>query len=274
MAATAKPVVTDQREIDDLAAALQIQPIELDVDWMNILIYGDPGSGKTFLTGTAEDHDETSPLFLLDVEGGLMTLRKRKGLRRKAIRSMSELEDIYAKLYGAIKQDPSTGKSYIPGINCIGIDSLTELTDLDMRIIMRDAYNRNPDKVDIDVPSQREWGKARSHMRKIVRAFRDLPCHVIYTASVATEQGEGQPIKYFPGFAGKLRTDIPGFMDIVGFMQTKVEPGSGVITRTLQTQGTNRVVAKDRTQSLPGILENPSVPLMWEYITGSKTAEA
>jgi hypothetical protein len=149
----------------------------------------------------------------------------------------------------------------------VAIDSLSELADLDMKDIMKDAYSRNPDKVDKDVPSQREWGKARAHMRTIVRAFRDLPCHVVYTASVATLQEEGQPTKYFPGLSGKLRTEIPGFMDIVGYLTA--ESDQGVVVRKLQVQGTRRVVAKDRTSSLApesGIIENPTLPDMWSLI--------
>ena len=158
----------------------------------------------------------------------------------KPIRSMKELENLYNTLFKSI----SDGKMYY---KTVAIDSLSELADLDMRDIMKDAYSRNPDKVDKDVPSQREWGKSRAHMRTIVRAFRDLPCHVIYTAQVATLQEEGQPTKYFPGFSGKLRTEIPGFMDVVGYLTTEVD--QGVVVRKLQVQGTRRVVAKDRTSS-------------------------
>jgi hypothetical protein len=129
---------------------------------------------------------------------------------------------------------------------------------------MKEAYSRSPDKVDKDVPSQREWGKARSHMRTIVRAFRDLPCNVIFTAQVATLQEEGQPTKYMPGFAGKLRTELPGFMDIVGYMSSDVE--QGVITRKIQIQGTRRVVAKDRTSALGDMLENTTIPEMFDLI--------
>jgi hypothetical protein len=166
---------------------------------------------------------------------------------------------LYNKLYRSIKD----GKLYY---KTIGIDSLPELADLDMRIIMNDAYSRNPDKVDKDVPSPREWGKSRSHIRAIVRAFRDLPCNTIITAQVGALQEEGQPTKFFPGLAGKLRTEIPGFMDIVGYLQPEVEPGSGVIVRKLQVQGTRRVVAKDRTGALGTMIENATIPILWSMI--------
>jgi hypothetical protein len=111
-------------------------------------------------------------------------------------------------------------------------------------------------------------------MRKIVRAFRDLPCHVIFTASVATLQEEGQPTKYFPGFAGKLKTEIPGFVDVVGYLTAELDPFTGVIDRKLQVAGTRRVVAKDRTSNLGDIITNPTIPGMWDRILNQSAANS
>lgn len=252
----------------ELRESLSITPLDDLDDWINALFYGDPGSGKTHLLGTASDYEPTSPVTIFDIDGGLKTLKKfpnKKNISRKVIRSMKELEDGYNKLYHSIQTDDK-GRQFIPGINTVGIDSVTELTDLDMRTIMADAFQRNPDKVDKDVPSQREWGKARSHIRTIIRAFRDLPCNVIMTAHVGTLQEEGQPTKFFPGFAGKLRTEVPGFFDIVGYLST-VNDG-GAIVRQLQLLGTRRVVAKDRSGALGDMLENATVPMMWDLING------
>jgi hypothetical protein len=84
------------------------------------------------------------------------------------------------------------------------------------------------------------------------------------TASVATMQEEGQPTRYFPGFAGKLRTEVPGFMDIVGYLYS--ENKTGVINRKLQVVGTRRVQAKDRTSTLGGSLENTTISEIWNHI--------
>lgn len=245
---------------NELRDKLAVTPPSEIVEWLNVLIYGEPGSGKTFLSGTAEDSPLTSPVLFLDVEGGTSTIRKRKGIDVKKIRTFVDLDQAYDMIVHSIKDNSLYYKTIV-------LDSLSELTDVDMRHIMAEAYNRNPDKVDKDVPSQREWGKARAHMRTTVRAFRDLPCNVIMTAHSATMQDEGQPTKYFPGFAGKLRTELPGFFDIVGYLYP--ENDQGVIIRKLQVQGTRRVVAKDRTGALGDVLENITIPQMWELINNS-----
>lgn len=258
------PAATETKETKELRESLQVKPPSDVVDWLNILIYGEPGAGKTWLAGTAEDDPRTSPVLFLDIEGGVTTIRHRGKIDVPPnVKTIKEVEELYNKLFHSIGKD---GTMYY---KTIVIDSLSELTDVDMRSIMKDAYAKNPDKVDKDVPSQREWGKARSHMRSIVRAFRDLPCNVIFTASIATLQEEGQPTKYFPGFAGKLRTELPGFMDVVGYLYA--ENDQGVITRKLQLQASRRVVAKDRTSALGGVIENPTIPQMWEAIHSKNT---
>lgn len=254
MAVAANKLTAEQTELRD---SLQVKaPYEV-VDWINMLVYGEAGAGKTHLIGTADDDLLTRPVLIFDVEGGLTTLRHKRGIDVVSVRSMTDVEKNYNKLYHSIKNGTMYYKT-------VGIDSVTELTDLDMRYIMKAAYEKNPDKVDQDVPSMREWGKARQHMRSIIRAFRDLPCNTIFTASVGTLQEEGQPTKFYPGFAGKLRTDIPGFMDIVGYLYT--ENDQGVINRRLQVTGSRRVVAKDRTSALGDVVENPTVPMLWGMI--------
>lgn len=250
---------------NELRESLEVQPPSKSVEWMNLLVYGEPGAGKTYLAGTAEDSPLTSPVLFLDVEGGLATIRNRSGIDvAPPIRSMKELENTYNKMYSSIKD----GKMYY---KTVVVDSLTELADVDMKVIMKAAYSANPDKVDIDVPSPREWGKARNHIRTIVRAFRDLPCNVIFTAQLFTFQEEGQPSKHMPGFSGKLRTEIPGFMDIVGYLHPKND--GGVITRKLQIQGTSRVVAKDRTASLGEVIDNATIPMMFDLIHNNSTGK-
>jgi phage nucleotide-binding protein len=260
MATAPTPITSATSALRD---SLQVKPPSEVIDWINALIYGEPGTGKTHLVGTADDDPRTSPVLIADVEGGVITIRHRQDIDVVSVRSLKALEDLYNTLYKSI--DPKTNTIHY---KTVAIDSLTELADLDMRTIMREAYGRNPTNIDIDVPSPREWGKTRNHIRTIVRAFRDLPCHVIFTAHVGSMSDEGMPTKYFPGFSGKLRTEVAGFMDIVGYLTAKVQQvdGEGVIVRSLQVAGTNRVVAKDRTSALGDVVVNPTIPKLWDMI--------
>lgn len=229
-----------------------------------MLVYGEPGAGKTYLAATAQDSDDTKPILFLDSEGGTVTIRRRKDVDVKSIRTMADIESIHNSLYA----DFDTGDGYY---KTIIIDSLTELQGLDLRTVSEEEYRRNPDRVDKDVPTQRGWGKSRSRMSKIIRAFRDLPCHTICTALLHSEFDENTGITtVFPAFPGKLRAEVPGYFDVVGYLRAeegKNEAKEVIVNRYLQVSKTRRVVAKDRTSSLGDVVENPSIPLMWELIS-------
>lgn len=201
-------------------------------------------------------------MLLLDVEGGTVTLRNRKGLDVVGIRSMADVARVYKDLYDSI--DEKTNTLYY---KTIGIDSLTELQKLDMLEIMRALNQRRPDlkeKGADETPSMREWGITQDHMRKVVRGFRDLPCNTVITALSATDKNDSNQTVYFPQLPGKLKGEITGFLDIVGLYTAGIEDGATV--RKLQVAKTQRVSAKDRTGALGDIIQAPSMPLLWELI--------
>lgn len=224
------------------------------VPYLNLLIYGAPGAGKTYLAGTAQDHDETSPVLFLDIEGGTTTLRKRKDIDVVRVSSVAHLNNAYELLAS------DTSNYYKTTI----IDSLSELAGLIMEGVLMIRHERRPD-LDNEPPGIKEWGIANEKMRKLVRAFRDLPCNTIMTALEKHEKDESEGITYIlPNLSGKLAHEVPGFMDIVGYLSTKIE--KDVTVRTLQTTKTRRVIAKDRTSALDPVTESPSIPLLFERI--------
>lgn len=227
------------------------------IQWLNVLLYGFAGSGKTWLGGTAQDHDMTSPMLVLDVEGGTTTLRNKPTIDVIQVRSPEHVKQIHDEL-----RENNNGY-----YKTVMIDSLTELQKLDMRTIMIEAHSKNPNQ-DVDVPSQREWGKSNEHIRRIVRAFRDLEMNTIFTALMVDYKDDrtGQ-VTFYPSVPGKLKAEVPGFLDIVGYLYTAVEEEE--ITRIIQFAQTQKIIAKDRTSSLGDRMVNPTIPDMWNLIHNS-----
>lgn len=249
-------------EVDDaiakLRASLQVKPPQESIDWLNILLYGDTGSGKTYFCGTACDHEETSPVLFLDIEGGVTTLRSRTDLDVVQVRDMQTLEDIVNRVY----KTPDYYKT-------ICVDGVTETQKLDMHTVMDEAYARAQDKSKIDklVPSPREWGKSGERMRMVIRSLRDLPCNLIVTALLADEISDAGRRRVYPSIPGKLKNELAGFFDVVGYLKAveqRTQERTVVVKREIQFIGTEAVNAKDRTDMLGGLMEDPSMALLWD----------
>lgn len=233
-----------------------------EVKWLNAIIYGEVGAGKTHFFGTAEDDpDNFLPALLIDIDGGTDTIRHRSKIDISLpIRSMQDLKNLYKE----VAADPNYYKT-------IGIDNITELQKIDMNDVMLEAKAsaNNPDNVNIYVPSIREWGISGERMRIIVRAFRDLPCHTICLAHLEEKEDRLTKIpRLWPSMPGKLRHELAGFFSVVGYLSTYDTEGGEA--RQIQFAKTRRVQAKDRFQALPPILaDNPTLPQVWKLIQES-----
>lgn len=245
-------MATVTKSKDGIRQTLDVQKPDEVSPYLNLLPYGAPGVGKTVLSGTAADHPKTSPVIYLDIEGGTMSIRS-KAVDVVRVRSIAELVKIHEQL---LTENDGYYKT------CV-IDSLTELQKLDMVDIMKELTSRRPD-LDPDVPSQREWGKSIEHMRRIVRGFRDLPMNTIFTALVIVDKDNNGNVTFTPSLPGKLKMEISGFVDVVGYMTAAVE--DGVPIRRIQFAQTQKVIAKDRTAALGDVVDNPTIPMLWDLM--------
>lgn len=254
-AAALKEEVAD---VIPIRAKLNVQSPQESIDWLNILIYGEPGAGKTFFSGTALDHPETRPVLMLDVDGGVTTLRKRQDLDVIQIRDMLTLQNTGNALYNDCKSGDSYYKTVV-------IDTGTELQKIDMATVMKEQFNKKPETTDIDVPSPREWGKSGNRMREILRVFRDLPMNFILTMHLNEDISDSGLRKVYPSVPGKLKNELSGFFDVVGYLRTMSKKnGTEVeIIREMQFVNTEKVLAKDRFTALGQTITNPTMPLIW-----------
>lgn len=225
------------------------------VRYFNVMLYGDPGVGKTLLASTAQDHPDLAPVLILDTEGGTATIRDRYDIDVLEVKSIKAMNEAFEHL----RKDAANGEQYY---RTVALDSLTEFQKVDLADVMVDAVAKNS-REDKDVASQRSWGITINHTRALVRGFRDLPYNVIFTALAKTDQDSDNTIITSPNLPGKLAGEIPGFLDVLGYMY--VEINKGVSERRLQVQPTRRVKAKDRlgVSQGKGVVINPTIPMLW-----------
>lgn len=238
---------------------LKIEKVSQRRPHFNLMVYGGPGTGKTYLCGTSYDVSEMQRVLFIDIEGGTFTLRKDfPHVETVRVESWRQMQDVYNALMAGGH-----------GFNTVILDSLTEIQKFNMDEIMKKLIESNDDR-DMDVPSLREWGKNLEQIRRFVRAFRDLPMNVIFTALLRQDKDRmGRPIN-LPSLSGKMAAEVAAFLDIVLFYSLKEVEGEQV--RVLQSAATESTVAKDRSGLLPPVLVNPSMNDLYDIIV-RKTGE-
>ena len=215
---------------------------------MNILVYGDPGSGKTHLAGTAQDSPYMADVWVMNIDGGMMTLANRGDIHAVDIHSVDDLE---RELHKLINGDPMYKDA-----KTIVIDNITELQSLSLEGIVASQLNDRMKKGGtIDDIYLDDYGKSSTQLARVLRGFRDLPMHVIYIAHKRDKirKGTNTLESSRPSLTDKLCTAVMGYMDFVWYLypvDEQVEAEDGEFTtethRYLLTQPYNNYAAKTR----------------------------
>jgi hypothetical protein len=242
---------------------LQITTAQKRSPFINMLVYGDYGIGKTRLAASADEVPEMSPVLVLDYEGGTESIRRPyPGVHVLRVQDWDKMQLVYDELHR------TKGGNY----KTIILDSLTEIQKFSMYAIMEkrvvDALAKG-DEADPDVPGMREWGKNVEQTRKFVRAFRDLPVHTIFTALSKDDKDPSTgKRKTLPSLSGKVAQEVPAFLDVVVYYYLKRVDDAE--RRFLLCNATEKNTAKDRTGKLPMVLEEPTMQKIFDHILGAE----
>lgn len=165
---------------------------------VNIMVYGDTGSGKTELVG----HLPGKVLVISSENGTLVIKRmmKRLGWAAKEaarfkvwpIRSFQDMEDAYIWC----RDNPGVFDWY-------AIDSATSVQQRSMRAAMEQAVKRNPEKRDVDLPDRGEHQKMQNSMKRMIVDFNELPTNVLWLAQAMRREDQDGTEIVVPFIMGK-----------------------------------------------------------------------
>ena len=189
------------------------------------MIYGQSGIGKTSILGTLPLNET----LIISAESGLLCLQDK---------SIDVLE---AKSYEAVRGAFSylvTGKDE-GKYKFVCIDSLTEISDLLVKNLKAKDEYKNPSN------ALKLWGEFSETMIGLIKAFRDLDRHIVFTA-LADDVNDGGIITKKPMIAGnKAQQLMPSFFDEVFYLTIDQEN-----ERVIHSQPTHSFIAKDRSGKL------------------------
>jgi hypothetical protein len=243
-----------------------------DASMPSVCVYGGPGTGKTTLCASAAEVPDMNPIIHLNIENGTQSIsEKYPEITVVDIERFSELQEAYDVLArNKDKEDKSCA-----GYRTIIIDNLTEGQKLGAEHYVDPSGSKKiPNFAEFEMANWQDYNKISEMMRRLIRAFRELPCYVFFVAwEKDLSKGEKTHL-WTPAFSKTFAEEAPGMMNDV-YRLSFNKDGTRILTTARSSSGGTEIVAKDRTGKLPATVENPNMDLLWQYWTGKliKTTE-
>lgn len=254
----------------------KIVPIEESDEYVNLLVYGRSGVGKTVLAGSAD-----GVLFLAPEDDGVISARRHGSKADKwPIKHWNDLGEAYDYITENVEEIQDKYR-------WISIDSATHMQRILMRAILEEAVEENSLR-DPDIPAIQDWQKYQNMFLRFVQQFNELPINVLWTALVRSEEDEEGNGFLTPDIQGKgyqMAQTVASFMTCYGYMQAKKIPrkdkegkvmknAEGVTlkktVRIITWEDTGPIQGKDRTGVLAPITVNKTLQEISDMIQGSK----
>jgi len=212
---------------------------------IKVLLAGEPGSGKTRMSSTFPD------VIYANAEAGLMSVVDRQPAFID-ITSTEQLNELRIQL----AQAPQAREKLLGvPVQTVIIDTLDSI----QRMLVAERLKEEKK----EAMAIADWGWLGDQLRAIVRAYRNLDLHVVFTVHVRTvEDSETGQTFVKSALQGAMQDEIAQYVDLAVLLRaqptSKIVNGESrrVLTRILQTSPDSRHPwLKDRSGKLPMEME-------------------
>lgn len=253
-----------------MATTSKIISLEDDEDFVNLLVYGKSGAGKTVFGGSAD-----RVLFIAPEDDGTLSAKRQGSKAQKwPIETWSDVEEAYNYLY-------DLGDAITDQWDWLLVDSATEFQQLMLRGILTQVNKENPTR-DLDIPAIQDHQKWQNMFKRFVKAINALPVNVLWTALVRSETDEEGEEFLTPDIQGKgyqMSQSIASYMTSYGCMQVvrrknpDWEEGMPVKdkyqkVRRITWEDIKTIQGKDRTNALAPYTEDKTLQQISDMIAG------
>ena len=247
---------------------------DLDMPYLKLLMYGAPGSGKTWTSATAAECPEAGPALMLSASGNPQSVRPMK-IKPDIIEleKLTDLNEPYDFLVGGQQPDHPFCKAFElnPPYKTIIVDGISEVQRFSVRTVTGGANSFfEPGNIPPKMERQHH-GAVLGQMLNFANLYFGLDMNVIMTCLEWSRQdGINGPINYSPLLWGQSVDQVPGFALMVGrIMRAKAIPaawkaldqrlaGPEVISVLFTVEG-ERYYAKDQYNTGTLFFINPTI---------------
>lgn len=262
--------------------------LEQEAMYLRMLVYGEPGSGKTWLGASAALDELTAPVLYIEYKSQVASLRSNPDYvaamedGRLVILSLEEYEElnhVYTYLFtlgGDAKPAPgSIGELFLEHgpPKTLVVDSLTELQRAE---VMRRAGN-TPNKflTDVEAPQIQHWGQLLNQFTLLANKFYALPLHVVFMGLEDVDYGPRvvgrapQVTGYRLALQGSAQRQFPAYALTVMRLErhhANIEAKVYAMGRTVHI----RAKTKEQTGRIPATIFGPTIPMLAKMLAEKK----
>lgn len=242
-----------------MARPKAIVPVNVERNFIRMMLYGKPDAGKSVLAGTSP-----KALFLASDKEELLSASIHGS------NADMWLCPDYDELDEAVEWVRHEG---IDEYEWVWIDNGTLMQDQAMDTIMDDAHAKNT-KQSLWVPDKPQYLINQNRFARSVRILKGLPIHFGITAhEMVIEWLDGSEVlvPQFQGGKGQYSERLCGYMNIVGHMTSRNRKdgtfeGKLRVRHRPDSNDGMAIMAKDRYRALGRQVVDPTIPKMMEDI--------
>lgn len=255
-----------------MATRPDIGPLAGSIKHWNIMVFADPGAGKTVFSG-----QDNKVLFIAPESDGLMSAQT---LGSTAERIVIKDWETLKNTYEWFDENPEECSNY----NVFAIDSISEMQYLAKDYVLRlteDEKRRkgqDPDKMQIQ-----DYGIMHELVENMVRGFNDLPVNILWTATAKKVEDADNNEFLVPDLQGKkdygIALKMAALMTSYGYLRVEVheidcptpddpKAKKAVKRRVIYWEDSGTIRGKDRTNALKPFTVNMTLQQMRLAIAG------